>query len=210
MGGRARKSRYWLDSPYSTKSKSSQVKVLLLPVPAGVFWLGVFTPPVLWVPHLPGLTAPAVTVRRGERTVSPGLPPVLAGEDHAVWRLETAPWLGGVQPAVHTEHAGPVVAQLLDKHAVLRQPGHLDVLLVKPGHYLATDLTPRSPAFSQLLLVLQPLEAHQTGVATGVWEQSVVSRAELSWADWELRTCEPDFTEGRAGDHWYTLLGSWR
>ena len=100
-----------------------------------------------------------------------GLPPVLAGEDDAVGRLEAVLWLGGVQgvqPPVHTEPAWPVVAPLLDKDALLCQPGHLHVLLVKPGHDLGTDLTPRSPAFSQLLLVLQPLEAHQTGVAAGV------------------------------------------
>ena len=98
----------------------------------------------------------------------PGLPPVLAGEDHAVGRLEPGVWLGGVQPPVHAEHARPVEALLLDKHALLSQPGLLNILLGKHRDNLGCVITPRSPPASQLPLVLQPLEADQAGVTAVV------------------------------------------
>ena len=98
--------------------------------------------------------------------MGPGLPPVLAGHHQAGGRLEAGLGLGGVQvqPPVHTEQARPVEAELLDEDALLCQPGPR-VVLSKERDNLLGHLAPRSPAGSQLLLVLQPLEAHQAGVA---------------------------------------------
>ena len=118
------------------------------------------------MPGLPGLTALTVAGWGGERTGGPRvLPPVPAGQHHRVGGLGTAELrLGGVQPAVHTELARPVEAELLHKDALLSQPGQ------GAGQDLLSDLTPRLPPASQPLLILQPLEADQPGVPAELCE----------------------------------------